>query len=348
VAEEARRVRLIEPPAPDPGAVIAAFRLPGAPVAMTPVAGAWSNRVYRLETTAGTYAVKELLDPWGERRLAERIAEAWQVELAAIAAGVAAPEPVAAPGGGPVVEIARAQGPDAVVRVHRWAHGVPAGTGPVTAEVAAWAGGVLARLHGMRLRPRVRGVFPVPEAAAAREWPRLADAAARAAAPWAPAFRAVQPDVEAIARLVRAGGHRPGNEVMSHADIDQKNVLLGPSGPLLCDWDVAGPVVPRRELADVALSLAGWASRDIARVVVRAYGDAGGEIPAFVPEDLGAPLATSLDWIVLNAEVALGVRPAPPGRRRLAGELLPGLLADLPRHVEAALDVSRMLTVPDD
>ena len=37
MAEEARRIGLIEAAAPDPGAVMAAFRLPGTPVAMTPV-----------------------------------------------------------------------------------------------------------------------------------------------------------------------------------------------------------------------------------------------------------------------------------------------------------------------
>ncbi len=325
---------------------MAAFGLPGTPVSMRPVAGrAWSNRVYRLETTAGVHAVKELLDPWGEQRFGERLAAAWEVELAAIAAGVAAPEPVAGPDGGPVARIARGGGPDACVRVHRWAPGTPAGGGPVTAEVARWAGGVLAGLHRMGLRPRDRGVFPVPAAAAARSWLRLADAAALAGAPWAAALRAVEPAVDTIARLVRDGGHHPAEEVMSHADVDQKNVLLGPSGPLLCDWDVASPVVPRRELADVALSLAGWREPAIARTVVAAYGAAGGDVPRFVPEDLGAPLATSLDWIALNAECALGVRPAPSERRRLAGELLPGLLAELPRHVEVALDVGRMLTV---
>jgi hypothetical protein len=64
------------------------------------------------------------------------------------------------------------------------------------------------------------------------------------------------------------------------------------------------------------------------------------------PDDpLGAPLATSLDWIALNAECALGLRPARPGRRELADEILPPLLDELPRHVEVALDVGRMLTV---
>jgi hypothetical protein len=35
----------------------------------------------------------------------------------------------------------------------------------------------------------------------------------------------------------------------------------------------------------------------------------------------------------------------PAERRRRSGEILPGLLAELPRHVEVALDIGRMLTV---
>jgi hypothetical protein len=162
----------------------------------------------------------------------------------------------------------------------------------------------------MGLRPRDRGVFPVPDAAVARSWLRLADAAARAGAPWAAAVRAVEPEVEAIARLVRGGGYRPAEEVMSHADVDQKNMLLGPSGPLLCDWDVASPVVPRRELADVALSLAGWSEPAIARTVVAAYGAAGGEIPRFVPEDLVGRRVTLVVSTASETRAAQGRREA--------------------------------------
>lgn len=55
---------------------------------------------------------------------------------------------------------------------------------------------------------------------------------------------------------------------MTHGDVDQKNLVLGVSGPVLCDWDLAVPLVPGRELADAALSLGAWMQRDIARQVV--------------------------------------------------------------------------------
>src|SRR5690348_11239913 len=89
--------------APDPAAVIEAFGLPGPVTGWEPVGGAWSNRVYRLDTggplaTGGRrYAVKEMRNPWAEPRWQEWLAESWSFEQRAIAAGIAAPQPVPNP-----------------------------------------------------------------------------------------------------------------------------------------------------------------------------------------------------------------------------------------------------------
>jgi len=72
---------------------------------------------------------------------------------------------------------------------------------------------------------------------------------------------------------------------------------------VLCDWDVAMPLVPRRELADVALSLGAWERLDISRRVIRAYRAAA----------------------------------------VLAESLVPGLLAAFPRRMAAALGVGATL-----
>ena len=61
--------------APDPHAVVRAFELPGRLVDCTDVGGGWSNRVLRLATSRGDYAVKALRNAWGEPRWRERLAE---------------------------------------------------------------------------------------------------------------------------------------------------------------------------------------------------------------------------------------------------------------------------------
>jgi Ser/Thr protein kinase RdoA (MazF antagonist) len=326
---------------PDPAAVAEAFGLPGPVTGWEPVGGAWSNRVYRLDAGGRRYAVKEMRNPWAEPRWQEWLAESWSFEQRAIAAGVAAPQPVPNPADGSCLAWVRrlrqnSQITDAPVRVHHWTAGAPAGTGPVHAETARWAGRVLATLHGLRITPQDRSLFPVTSTATADRWPELTQAARHGQAPWIRAMEEAAPAVARIADLARAAGFRPGQEVMTHGDIDQKNLLLTASGPALCDWDLAAPLVPRRELADVAMSLAAWTETAIAREVIRSYRLAGGDDTPIEPADLGQSMMIGLDWVAFNVERAIGLRPAATAEVSLARGIVPGLLAAIPVQAAAA------------
>jgi Ser/Thr protein kinase RdoA (MazF antagonist) len=345
---------MTEDPPPDPQAVAAAFGLAGPVTGWAPVGGAWSNRVYRLEAGGQAYAVKEMRNPWRLARWEQWLAESWSFELSAIAAGIAAPEPVPSPvTGGCLIRVPREAGQppgpaarqEAAVRVHRWVDGTPLGPGVAAPQVARWAGQALATLHGLAVRPADRSLFPFPDTASAGGWDELTDAAYRARAPWAALLTAAAPSVGLIAGLAAAAGYRPGEEVFSHGDIDQKNLLATASGLVLCDWDVAVPVMPRRELADVALSMGCWQDFEIAREVVRAYREAGGDDTPIVSADLGQPMMTGLDWVVLNVERALGQRPATRQEIVQAGELIPALLAGLPEQAGVALRIGEILRV---
>jgi hypothetical protein len=100
---------------------------------------------------------------------------------------------------------------------------------------------------------------------------------------------------------------------------------------------VAAPRVPRRELAAAALSLACWRAFGVAREVVRSYRGAGGDDTAIQACDLGQPMMTGLDWVAFQVERAVGRRPAAPAEVERAHELVPGLLAVIPRHAAVAL-----------
>jgi aminoglycoside phosphotransferase (APT) family kinase protein len=334
--------------APDPESVLTAFGLEGPVTAWTAVSGAWSNRVFRLETGGSAFAVKEMRNPWRIARWEEWLAESWSFELLAIEAGVAAPPPVANPAdGGCLARVSRGDATmaPAPVRLHHWVGGQPFSPAAVTTGSARWAGQVLATLHGLAVRPHDRSVFPVPDTENAGRWPELADAARRSGADWARQMTAVAPSVSLIAELAQSSGSRPGDEVMSHGDIDQKNLISAARGPVLCDWDVAMPMVPVRELADVAMSLACWHDFSIAREVVRAYRASGGNDTRITPSDLGQPMMTGLDWVVFNVERALGRRPASPSEAALARELVPTLLAAIPGQVAIALRITDILRI---
>jgi Ser/Thr protein kinase RdoA (MazF antagonist) len=336
------------PGLPVPAAVLAAFGIRGRVLSVTAVGGAWSNQVYRLEATTGTFALKELRNPWQDPGWLKWLAAAWDFEQLAFASGVEMPEPVSnRSDGGPLAWVETADDPAGVVpvRVHRWVDGVPPGPGAVSPEVAGWAGRTLARLHGLAAPPADRAVFPGPEVSTqtADDWPELARLAVEAGAPWAGQVLDVLPVVAEVARLAVRASSRPGAEVMSHGDIDQKNLILAACGPVLCDWDLAMPVVPRREVADVAMSLAGWERRDIALAVVRAYRDCGGQANDLGPEDLGPSMMIGLDWVEFNISRAIGARPGIAGEVERSDGLVPGLLARIPAELAAAQRAAEML-----
>ena len=258
---------------PDPLAVLAAFGLPGRPIDLTPAPGGWSNSVYRLRTDHGDYAVKALRNPWGEPRWQQWLEESWRLEIAAGAAEVAMPRPIAEPvRGGCVAFVDRADGSGGLpVRIHHWVDGTPLASGPVDLEVAAWAGRTLARVHGLGLKPLDPELFRVAGSASAQAWPDLVERARSAGTGWAALLAAANPWVERMTDLFVAV--RDESTVMSHGDVGQRNVLVTAAGPLLCDWDVAMPVVPAHDLAHVAVSLAAWRDKAVARTVVRAYAD---------------------------------------------------------------------------
>ncbi|MGD9954806.1 MAG: phosphotransferase family protein [Candidatus Nanopelagicales bacterium] len=311
---------------PDPRGVLAAFGLPGEPTAYDEVGGGWSNRVLRLATTQGDYAVKELRNAWGEPRWLDWLAEGWRLERAAALAGVAMPEPLPAPDGGCVAWVAPLDvGPDVPVRVHRWVEAATVPRQEVGAELARWVGGALARVHRLALAPLQPALYAGRIGLTTADvWPDLL--ARSAGAPWADDLASAEPLALRASALLRPWD--AAEAVLVHGDVDQKNLLVGPDGPLLIDWDVVLPAVPAHDLAHAALTMAAWRSPGIAAAVVQGYRAEGGPVVDLAPYDLGPALASRLGWIRFSIDRALdGTGPAPD---------VPVLLADLRHRVEVA------------
>ena len=131
---------------------------------MVRVHGGFANRLFRLDTDQGSFAVKELnlLD----RRVTYRAQDVFRFERAAFAAGIPMAEPVSA-------------GRD--VLVHRWVDGETVPEAPVAPAYAFEIGEILARVHALD----VAWTDGSMEEPTARDWPELAERATVTGQPWA-------------------------------------------------------------------------------------------------------------------------------------------------------------------
>jgi fructosamine-3-kinase len=99
---------------------------------MSRVDGGFANRMYRLDTDQGSFAIKQMNAR--DRRWPYRADDVFRFERAAFTAGIPMPEPIAA---------------SRDVLVHRWVDGEKMPEAPVPPAYAFEIGEILARIHAL-------------------------------------------------------------------------------------------------------------------------------------------------------------------------------------------------------
>jgi aminoglycoside phosphotransferase (APT) family kinase protein len=206
----------------------------GAPVGpMVRVHGGFANRMYRLDTNQGSFAVKEL--NLADRRVTYRVEDVFRFERAAFAAGIPMPEPISA---------------SADTLVHRWVEGEKVPEEPVSLAYAFEIGEILARLHALDVEWTDEVEEPTPF-----DWSELAERAAATGQPWADELASKVETFLAIADFVDTC-ERPGPVVLTHRDVQPWNLLARDGRPVVLDWELSGMLDLSSELGSTALSLA--------------------------------------------------------------------------------------------
>ena len=104
-----------------------------------------------------------------------------------------------------------------------------------------------------------------------------------------------------------------GHQVISHGDLDHKNILWDEAGePLLIDWESARHLNPTYELLLEALDWGGITAHFDARpftTILQAYVDAGGLIEAdMIPAASDAIQGAWVSWLLYNVGRAAGLK----------------------------------------
>ncbi len=296
--------------------------------------GGLSNRLWRLRTSSGDYALKQMLANATAADFGQNIEAAAKVEYAAFEAGLPLPEPVRLPGHINVLAQNPNIDPPGFVRVHRWIDGQPIIAESATVDELHEIGRLLGQIHRLPLTVDI-APLATPEPYEGHDWSTILDVA--------PDISGALPIVTRLEDLLGQARSRGGQSiVLAHQDMDAKNFLRTRSGLQLIDWDAAGPTAQVENLVSTALDWSGI--REGAPVPERFEAIVGGyretEIdPVIVDRAAYAGwIEQTLDWIWFNID-----------RSRLPDQTFYKLaLQEVSSNLKAVLRLATMLdlTVP--
>ena len=310
---------------------------------MTRVDGGMAHTMWRLQTDRGVFAIKQINRNWAVPHEAAGYERASQIESAAGAAGIPIAPPVRhAQTGMCIVEIAVGDARPLTFRVHEWVDGSVLRQEECGPDEARAIGGILACIHALGISAGDRSP-PMPPAVHREHWRSLLERGA--SAEWHDDLAAIQPAIDELIVVAASGG---GERVMSHRDLDAKNVLRTPDGRLvIIDWDTAGPTVPREDVARHAIVWGGGYEHDpdpeSVRAFIAGYRDAGGEFAAPRREDFAEYMRAMLGSLAFNLGRTLGERLADETHRPIAERQVAHLVGAMPRFARSLDDWAAML-----
>ncbi len=206
-------------------------------------------------------------------------------------------------------------------------------------------GVLLARLHRCAPATAVEpgGAPPDPwydRVPAADEWSAISASGASWAVPLADLLTTLPGLSAAVAPA------DPAELILCHRDLHPANVLADSAGALVViDWDNLGPAAPGRELAR---ALFDWfcerssADLDAVRVMYEAYLGEGGPGRVTEPADFSMLIASRLNFLLVQARVALDARAEARHREWAEREIDEALtILPTPEQLDSVLDLTR-------
>ncbi len=204
---------------------------------------------------------------------------------------------------------------DCAYLVYPWTDARARGRDEIEPQHAQQVAAILARMH--RANIRVPGLREVPDRVQAREnIDFLLYLAREQEAPCRRVLEELRPTLHDIAlRQEAAVRQLHSHQVVSHGDLDHKNVLWHANvRACLIDWESARRLNPTHEIVLEALDWSGITGRfnpDLFRRMLATYERAGGEIPAdALPLAFHCVLGDWLNWLMYNVGRSLGLDDA--------------------------------------
>ncbi|MFJ1967101.1 phosphotransferase enzyme family protein [Streptomyces sp. NPDC087903] len=275
------------------------YALNAGPWTVTPVTRGALGQIWKLSGNGCSWAMKELLFGCDE----EQVRREADLRQAAEDLGIASPRLIPNSQGAYVSHLPPSLG-GSYVKLYDWIDGTTADASQP--DILDWFGRTMALLHKAG-----EGASEAPNSWYEQcphdaDWKDLHKRIHQAGLPWSDELgRFIATSAAELAQWVTPSD--PDGLVMSHLDLQPRNVLVGANGPVLLDWDNAGHASAERELARAVYV---WSGRnqtnvDSARRLARAYRNAGGPAVITGPQSFSMLFATDLNFIRVQAECAI-------------------------------------------
>ena len=291
--------------------------------------GGFLHKMYRVATPRGTYAVKILNSEIMKRPSAlqnmicsEKIAADLSREIPAV---------VSLEIGGKRVQKLDGR----YYMIFPWAEGTSVFPPKITEEHCRVMGDILGRIH----EANVSGEGAVPEEGgpAMYDWEkylRLGSLKGPQETEWCAGYRKAIGDIQAWNKAACDAGNSLGeNMVISHRDMDPKNVLWYGMKPYVIDWEAAGYVNPFQEFLEVINYWTGDGKGGIRREYFGAVTAAYQKHMSLERADWDSVFAGSfagmLGWLEYNLKRALGLEAADTEEIRLGGQQVASTIKDM-------------------
>ncbi|GAA3793880.1 phosphotransferase enzyme family protein [Streptomyces phyllanthi] len=299
------------------------YGLGAGPWAAVPVARGALGQIWKLSGDGPSWAVKELLFGCEEEQVRREAA----LRQATEELGIASPRLMPNRDGAYVSQLASSSG-GSYVKLYDWIDGTEADASDP--DVLDWFGRTMALLHQAGAGAREQPGSWYERCPQEADWEKLHQRVHDAGLPWAAELgRFIDTSAAELAHWVSPAD--PGDLVTSHLDLRPQNVLVGPEGPVLLDWDNAGTTSAEREFARAVYVWSGGDQGNLesALRLARAYRSAGGRAVIAGPQSFSMLFATDLNYLHVQAECAVDPTVT-PAQRAFASDQVVASLRSVP------------------
>lgn len=307
------------------------------------VAGGLLHKMYRVTTASGNYAVKVLNGEIMKRPTALQNT----INSEKVALALADKVPVVA-----ALELQSAQVHElegAYYMIYPWVEGKSVFPREIQREHCEVIGDLLGRMHAANIS--VEGLVPEGDEAVCYPWETYLEQAKGLdlESAWVTRLKSALQDICTWNRAVcEAQGSLSANVVISHRDLDPKNVMWQGSQALVIDWEAAGYVNPYQELLEVVNY---WADdgrsgliQEYAQALIAAYRKHHDLSQVSWSEVFAGSYAGMLGWLEYNVKRALGIEACDEAEMSLGAEQVVGTIEALYAYQGKAETLMRLLS----